>query len=221
MSAVHTFAIHRWETRRRRAVVGLTLGAIALFAGSWFLPWWNFQMWAPQYPNGLTLLIHLTGLVGDVAEINIINHYIGMHSLDEAAVFERAYSEWLVGGLCLAVAAAVMLVGRRLNAIPALFAVGFPLGFIADTQYQLWHAGHDLDATAPIRMKPFWPAMFGEGKVGQFRTEAIPGLGFWLAMAGVALVAVAVWQRMRVCRVCPGHDACGVRCAPTLIGGGP
>ena len=87
-----------------------------------------------------------------------------------------------------------------------------------DSQYWLYHAGHALDKTAPVHIKPFWPVLFGSGKVGQFRTDAYPALGFWVAIAGVALMGVAVWQRRRVCKVCPHHDDCALHCLPQLLG---
>jgi hypothetical protein len=214
----HTLSVREWELRRRRVVVGLALVAVGCFAGSYFCPWWNFDLWAPQYPSGLSLVISLSGVTGDTSEINIINHYIGMHPLEASAVLERASGGWLVGGLCTALAAATLLVGRKLNWALGAMAVAFPIGFIVDSQYWLYQAGHDLDTKAPVHIKPFWPALFGAGKVGQFRTEAYPALGFWLALLGVALVGVAVWQRRRVCKVCPHHDDCGLHCAPNLLG---
>ena len=39
-------------------------------------------MRAPQYPRGLRLYAYGTGLAGDVHEINILNHYIGMPPIE-------------------------------------------------------------------------------------------------------------------------------------------
>ena len=66
-------------------------------------------------------------------------------------------------------------------------------------------------------MKPFTPTLFGEGKVGQVGTIAVPSWGFWLAVAGVGLAVVAVWQRKRVCADCPAHDVCETRCGHGLV----
>lgn len=217
MTAPHRPPPADWRRSDRRVVLALVLAGAAMFAGSWFLPWWQFQLYAPQYPQGLELVVALTGVTGDTHEINIINHYIGMGNLEDAAQFERAYGGWLVGGLALAVSVVTLAAGKRLGWLAALAGIGFPVGFLADTQYWLYRFGHDLDERAPVNIAPFTPTLFGEGKVGQFRTVATPELGFWLAMAGVALVAVAAWRRARVCVVCPAADHCGVVCPHLLV----
>ncbi|MDP2312897.1 MAG: cytochrome C [Pseudomonadota bacterium] len=207
-----------WERRRRAIVVALALTGIGCFGLSWLLPWWTFHLVAPQYPKGLDLVIHLTGVQGDVFEIDIINHYIGMSSLGDAATFERAWSGWLVGGLGVAVLGAVLLAGRRVSWLAAAVAAAFPLGFVADTLYWLYQSGHDLDSHAPVRIKPFMPVFLGEGKIGQFVTTAWPNIGFYTVLVGVALLLFAVWQRARVCRVCPVHDTCGATCPHAFVG---
>ena len=58
-----------------RAAVGL---AALLPLGTYFLPLWRIDLWAPQYPEGLVMKIWLTKLTGDVDIINGLNHYIGM-----------------------------------------------------------------------------------------------------------------------------------------------
>lgn len=206
-----------WHVRQRWLVLGLAVLAVGLFAGSYFLPWWNFTLVAPQYPKGLHLIIHLSGVTGDVDEINTINHYIGMGHLEDAAQFERANGGYLIAGLGVAVIAGILAVGRRLNTAPALIAAGLPLGFVVDTMYWLYRFGHDLDPKAPFRMAAFTPTLFGEGKVGQFGTIAVPTWGFWLAAAGVVLVALAVWQRKKVCNDCPAREVCETLCGHGLV----
>jgi copper chaperone NosL len=207
-----------WNRRDRRVVLALALAGAALFGASYFFPWWDFELYAPQYPKGLELVVSLTGVTGDTSEINIINHYIGMGHLEDAAQIERAYGGWLVGALAMAVVVGLLAAGRKLGWLAGLAGLGFPIGFLADTQYWLYQFGHDLDAKAPVHIKPFTPTLFGEGKVGQFHTIATPDLGFWLAIAGVATVALSVyWRQRRVCAVCPAHDQCGAVCPNLLV----
>src|SRR5665647_1006834 len=52
-------------------------------------PMWSFKLEAPQYPQGLELNVHMTGASGDVSEIDIINHYIGMQKMELAAQNEK------------------------------------------------------------------------------------------------------------------------------------
>lgn len=217
MESSRMIGVVDWHKRQRWLVLGLAVVAAGLFAGSYFLPWWHFTLVAPQYPKGLELVIHLTGVTGDTHEINIINHYIGMGHLEDAATLERALAGWLIGGAGVALVAVTIFIGRKLNALPALLAGALPVGFIADTMYWLYRFGHDLDPKAPMTIKPFTPTLFGPGKVGQFETIAVPSWGFWLALLGVALAVVAVWQRRKVCLDCPAHDACEALCEHGLV----
>jgi len=183
---------------RRLAVWGLVAGAIALFALALREPWWFFRLYAPQYPRGLTLIISLTGLDGDTREINMLNHYIGMASLDDAAALERQFAFHGVAALALTLVAVQCFVRpARSWLLPALGAL-FPLGFIADSFYWLHRFGHDLDPRAPLRIPGFTPQLFGNGTIGQFMTFARPERGFWLAAVGVLLLLAASLVRVRL-----------------------
>jgi hypothetical protein len=166
----------------------LSIGAAALFLASLAQPWWLFKLYAPQYPHGLTIEISLKGLAGDVREVDMLNHYIGMAHLDAAAVFERRYADVAVYALAAALLALTLaLRGPWSRVIPALGAL-FPLGFITDSFVWLYRFGHELDPHAPLNLPTFTPQLFGNGTIGQFMTFATPQSGFWLAVAGVALL---------------------------------
>lgn len=205
-----------WD-RARWVVVGLAASTVAAFAGSFFLPWWSFVLYAPQYPNGLELVISLTGMGGDVAEIDTLNHYIGMAHLANAAPTERQLAGYGVAAVALVALALALAAGRKLNKIIAIPALAFPIGFLADSFYWLYSFGHNLDPKAPIRLGSFTPQMFGNGQIGQFETYAEPALGFWIATAGVAAMIAATLIRKRICDNC-GHAAqCGAACPRLLV----
>lgn len=178
-------------------VYGLVAAAIALFVHSLKEPWWFFRLYAPQYPRGLTLIISLKGLSGDVREIDMLNHYIGMAHLDEAASFERQYAHIGVG---LLAAGLILIAGFAKPAhswLLAALGAMFPLGFLSDSLFWLYRFGHSLDTTAPLRIPSFTPQLFGNGTIGQFMTFARPERGFWLVVLGVVLLAAASWLRAR------------------------
>ena len=56
-------------------ICGLALVAVL------FVPLWRIDLAAPQYPEGLRLLIYPDKLAGNVDIINGLNHYIGMKTL--------------------------------------------------------------------------------------------------------------------------------------------
>ncbi|HKP62669.1 MAG TPA: hypothetical protein VJV78_38300 [Polyangiales bacterium] len=184
------------QPHRSAARLTLSALALALIAGSYFQPFWSFKLYAPQYPHGLTLTISLTGFSGDVREIDMLNHYIGMGSLAQGAVLERRYAHLLVGGLVAALALLVLLPSRRSAVVAAVLGAAYPLGFLADTHYWLHRFGHGLDPHAPLRIPDFTPQLFGNGSIGQFMTFAVPKWGFGMAIAAsVVLLMAAAWPR--------------------------
>ena len=46
-----------------------------------FTPMWRIDLDAPQYPEGLRMLIYANKLAGNIDIINGLNHYIGMKTL--------------------------------------------------------------------------------------------------------------------------------------------
>jgi copper chaperone NosL len=205
-----------WDWARWLVVV-LALAGVGAFAGSFFLPWWHFFLYAPQYPNGLELVITMRGIGGDVHEINLLNHYIGMGHLDNAAHTELQYAAAGIVMVAVLTLGLALAAGKKVNALVAIPAAMLPLGFIADSYYWLWWFGHHLDPKAPLKIGAFTPQMFGNGKIGQFETYATPSMGFWLAVAGAVMVVVAVVVRSRVCANCARAGTCGAACPRLLV----
>src|SRR5262245_57019878 len=91
----------------------LMVAAAAALVATFFLPLWNLTMFAPQYPDGLRLDIYSHRLSGgnhgqDIKEINLLNHYIGMHDLAEEDFTEFKWMPFVIGGLALLVLRAVV-----------------------------------------------------------------------------------------------------------------
>ena len=204
--AANTIADHHESGRVR--VLALTAMGVVLFVASYFLPYWSFKLVAPQYPKGLVLRIGLQGVSGDVHEIDIINHYIGMHAISEAAELERAAGPYLVAAIVLAIVVGMIVAGRKMNWGGLVPAFALPIGFLVTTLYWMYEFGHDLDPTAAIDFKPFMPTLVGTGTIGQFHTYAAPAVGFWFAIAGSLAVTAALYFRKRVCDTCPARASC-------------
>lgn len=165
--------------------------ARVLLLVSIFFPYWHMTLHAPQYPNGLSISAYVNQLTGDLREINGLNHYIGMRPLSEGATLERETSIWLIIAMVLLIEGAAF-VHTRWAVLLAIPAILFPAVFVADLFYWLHTFGQNLDPHAPLSssVKPFTPPVFGTGFIGQFKTEAAPGVG--LLMAGAASVMTIV-----------------------------
>src|SRR5262249_47428322 len=88
-----------------RARVLLVVAAALLVAVA-FYPLWTLTMFAPQYAQGLRLDIYAFRLVGgnggqDLKEINLLNHYIGMHDLTATDFTEFYWMPFAIGALAL------------------------------------------------------------------------------------------------------------------------
>src|SRR6187455_3477400 len=71
-----------------------------------FVPLWQIQLAAPQYPEGLVLKMYPHKLGGNVEIINGLNHYIGMKTLHTEDFVEFTILPFIIGFfavLCLVV----------------------------------------------------------------------------------------------------------------------
>jgi len=77
--------------------------ATLLLAGLYFFPIWSIALEAPQFPEGLGLNIRIDSIEGkepqDLQNINTLNHYIGMKSINPESIPELTYIPFIVGFL--------------------------------------------------------------------------------------------------------------------------
>jgi len=173
-------------------------GAAILIIISIFLPYWSLVLHAPQYPKGLVVNAYINHLEGDVAEIDSLNHYIGMRPLNEAAQLERSISIFAISALALLVLAAVFI-HSPWAVLLSLPAVLLPPVFLADLYFWLNHFGQNLDPNAALSnaIDPFTPTILGEGMIGQFKTVAYADFGLLMASAASILILVGLYLQRR------------------------
>ena len=107
-------------------------------------------MFAPQYPEGLRLDIYSYTLVGgnngqDVKEINVLNHYIGMHDLVNESFTEFKWMPFVIGALGLLVLRAVVHGTVAALVDVTMLFVYFGAFSLWSFGYKLYRYGHDLD----------------------------------------------------------------------------
>jgi peptide/nickel transport system permease protein len=90
------------------------------------LPVWIMKLWAPQYPEGLTLTIYANTIAGDLDKINMLNHYVGMHFITPGDFKEFSYMPQLLTLFGISVIIFVLLRVVPGNIVDILFdAAGF------------------------------------------------------------------------------------------------
>ncbi len=183
-------------SRRARvffAVASLLVGVSVL------LPLWRIDLIAPQYPEGLGLLISshkIDGLKeGDLGSINNLNHYIGMAVIEPDEIPELRFMRPVF--IVLAVAGlGVAALGRRLPAMLWLGAFALVmLGGLADMYRWGYDYGHNLDPHAIIQVPgmSYQPPLIGSKQLLNFRATSWPASGGWLLALAGGLVTAAIF----------------------------
>lgn len=168
-----------------------------LLAASIFLPWWGMKFIAPQYPEGLDIIVYPTKLEGRIDIINGLNHYIGMREFSEETFPELRYLPYLIAGLAALVEAAALTRSRVLLYICiGLLLVGGAAG-IYDISWRLTDFGTNLDPNAPIKIEPFVPPILGDNQVANFVTHSYFSYGAFLVASAFLLLFVPLWRDRR------------------------
>ncbi len=190
------------------------VGAAGLVGLSTQLPLWSMTMRAPQYPKGLHLHAYGTRMVGDLRELNILNHYIGMPPIEapalETAIFPIGIA--LLVALCL-----LAPVHRWLCRIAIVATSITPVFILGDLQWRLYTFGHSLDPHAPIRLKPFTPLVLGSSQMGNFASSSMIAGGM-LCLAGAAVLLMVGNRLSRRAEGAQGASPAGRRRAALAAG---
>ena len=180
----------------------LLVSAAVLLAASLMAPLWNLTMFAPQYPDGLRMDIYAHTLQGgrngqDVKEINVLNHYIGMHDLSNEDFTEFKWMPFALGVLALiALRSAVHGTMASLVDSFVLFAYfgAFSLWSFA---HKLFVYGHNLAPGAPVKVAPFTPPVFGYQQIANFEVYSYPRAGTFVLLAAGAAMLLALGMAWR------------------------
>lgn len=179
----------------------LLVGAATLtLMATYFLPLWQIQLWAPQYPEGLLMHIWLHKISGDFDIINGLNHYIGMRSIHAEMFPEFRFMGWLVAGF-IVIGLVPAATGRRrwLYGYAILLCLA---GLSGMADYYRWgyDYGHNLDPHAAINVPgmTYQPPLFGYKNLLNFVAYSGPAVGGWIFIGvGVIAVTLSAWEYWR------------------------
>jgi hypothetical protein len=166
--------------------------------GAFLVPLWRITLEAPQYPEGLGMLIRLHTVTGvreqDLGNINGLNHYIGMKAIEPDAIPELRWMPWIVGGL--AAGALVVALVRRRAALVAWLGAFLALGVAGLVDFWKWGYayGHELDPAAIIKVPgmAYQPPLLGSKQLLNFTAHSWPDVGAWLLALAFALGIAAL-----------------------------
>jgi len=181
------------------------LAALAglLLLGAFAFPLWRITLEAPQYPEGIGMLIRVTTVEGvkpnDLNNINGLNHYIGMHAIEPDDIPELRFMPWVLGAL-VAGALGVAAIGRR-GPLVVWLAAFLAVGSAGLVDFWKWgyQYGHELDEHAIIQIPgmAYQPPLIGSKQLLNFTAHSWPDVGGVLAGLAFAAGALALWLAMR------------------------
>jgi copper chaperone NosL len=172
-------------------------GAAGLIFASIKFPWWGMKFYAPQYREGLDIIVYPSKLEGNIDIVNGLNHYIGMAPFSNESFPELQYLPGLITGLAAIIIIVALLRRKNLLYIPAgLLIVGGAVG-IYDMKRWLTKFGTELDPKAPIELEPFVPPIIGENILANFVTHSYFTTGSFLLGAAFLLTLLPFWLERR------------------------
>ncbi len=190
------YLTERYGRSERRLIVLAALVLIPVFFLP-VLPIWQIKLWAPQYREGLTLTIYTHTIKGDLRNINLLNHYVGMHAIEPGEFKEFRFMPQALTAFGLFALLAFLINRRWVAMLGWLLFTGFAVVMFADYANWLWHYGHDLDPRAPIKLPGFGPPLIGWKQMANFKVLSLPGAGTVLLGVAWLLGPISIWLEMR------------------------
>ena len=182
-------------SRLSRIAIGIST---LLLASAFVVPVWRIDLIAPQYPEGLGMLIRINTITGikpaDLDNINGLNHYIGMKAIVPDAI---PVLDIMPLGLAVLVALglAVALWGRRWAAWTWVGLIA-AAGAAAMAEFYKWSYdyGHNLAADAIIKIPgmTYQPPLIGTKQLLNFTASSWPDIGGIAASVAFAIALAAL-----------------------------
>lgn len=179
--------------------IGAAASSVILTLTSLFFPFWVISMKAPflQYP--LTIGIYpLQGIVGDLKNLNIVNHYVGLGEIKPENIPELQFIPLLYVAYIVLITAIAIFNGRNNRLFKTLLILYILLLAALPIYSYMWmyRYTHTVNPHAPIKLEPFDPPFFGVYKLANFNITSYLGLAFFLPLAA-AIIQIVTHIRQR------------------------
>lgn len=181
----------------------LILGVGLLFVSVYFLPIWHISLAAPQYPEGLGMKIWIDKITGsstyDLQNINLLNHYIGMHEIVSESVPELLFMPYVLGFLIFG--AFVTFLHPKVYLIVLGILNIMILGILGMYDFWRWeyNYGHNLNPEAPIVVPgmAYQPPLLGCKEMLNITACSFPSWGGIILFASLGILVWVIWDERR------------------------
>ena len=178
--------------------------AALLLLTLFLFPMWRITLFAPQYPDGVTMFIHINKIGGEtpstIQNINILNHYVGMKYIEPNAIPELKYFPKIILGMVV-----LGLIAAAVNRRWMFWGWGVLMVLLAAAglyDFYLWEYdyGHSLSDTAPIKIPgaSFQPPLIGKKDILNFVAVSMPHTAGYFACLSILLAFIAGWVKGKV-----------------------
>jgi len=176
----------------------IVASASVLLILTFLFPLWYINLEAPQYPEGIGLEIWINKITGqkpnDLANINGLNHYIGMKTIVPDAIPELKIMPFIIiflilFGLIAAFTGKRFLVYAWIVLFIILAAVGLYDFYMWEYDY-----GHNLNPHAAIKIPgmAYQPPLIGSKMLLNFNAISMPDISFYILVIAVGLAIIAL-----------------------------
>lgn len=192
---------------------------VALLGALYYYPLWKITLVAPQYPEPLGLNIHINKLsdgdqFNDVNNIDLLNHYIGMHHLPSKDNIKKgvieAFPEFtympIIVGILILFGFIIGYSGKRKLYLLWLTILAV-LGSLGIFDFYMWlkKYGSELDPNAILKMTDpetgdlmaYNPPIFGFKQILNFEVYSYPAAGAYFIFISVFFVITAYFIALK------------------------
>ena len=181
---------------KRSSQIILIIASLSMII-SLFLPLWDIQLSAPQYPEGLDMKIWLNKFSGDVNTISGLNHYIGMRKIEESMFPELQFMKPAI--IFFIISGVLVALMRKKWIYASWFVLFFIFAMVGFYDFWQWEYdyGHNLDPHAAIKIPgmSYQPPFLGCKQLLNFNACSFPDQGGQIIMiAGTVCFIIFIYE---------------------------
>ena len=176
----------------------IVIAASLILILSFFFPIWYIDLEAPQYPEGIGLEIWLNKIAGqkpnDLANINGLNHYIGMKEINPDAIPEMKIMSFII--IFLIVFGLISGISGKRSLVYIWIVLFFVVAAVGLYDFYMWEYdyGHNLNPHAAIKIPgmAYQPPLIGSKMLLNFNAISMPHIGSYILVIAVVLAVIAI-----------------------------
>ncbi|MEX2116595.1 MAG: hypothetical protein WEB37_06895 [Bacteroidota bacterium] len=185
------------DLKSRFAILAGALLVIPIF----YFPLWQFKFESDRYPDGLILNVYSYTIEGgtesDLLEINALNHYLGMQSIEEEEILQFQWFPFLLG-VTIMLALRVIVLGKMSKLVDLFFFTAYLEGF---SFWSFWNMiqnyGHKINPFATVHVEPFDPPLIGQISIAHVQMISSPYWGVLFFLLVPLAFLFAIWMSRR------------------------